>query len=472
MSGDRDAVGPLPLGFGIDLDVTAKRLRADLWFGGSPARVLRLTESGQAAWTKLRARGVVDRRTGRLARRLTDAGIAHPVPPPATSTDATVVVPAHGRADDLDHCLAALGNGYPVLVVDDASPDADAIAKVCAAHGATLVRRRENGGPGAARNTGLQWVDSEFVAFVDSDCVPPPGWLDVLLAHLSDPHVGAAAPRVTARAADTWPGRYSLLRSSLDLGALPARVAPGSRVSYLPTAALVVRRAALLGLDGGFDERLRVGEDVDLIWRLHAAGWRIRYDPSVQVPHREPATWRALLARRFRYGTSAGPLARRHPDALAPLVLHPWPTVAVAALLVRRPALATAAAGAGAATTARTLRRADIRTAGVVPATARAIQQTFLGLSRYATQFAAPVLLGALAARRTRPAAAALLLASPLSAWAGGRRLDPLRYTAGALADDAAYGAGVWVGSIRARTTTPLRPAVTWRPLRIDSHRS
>jgi mycofactocin glycosyltransferase len=464
--------GPMPLGFRLDLDPTAKQLRDDLWFGGSPARVLRLTEAGRAAWHELQEHGVVDRRTGMLARRLTDDGIAHPVPPATSAADVTVVVPAYGRTDDLDRCLAALGTGVPVLVVDDGSPDPDAIAKVCAAHGSTLVRRAVNGGPGAARNTALEHVRSEFVAFVDSDCAPPSGWLAPLLAHLADPQLAAVAPRVTACAADTWPGRYSRARSSLDLGDLPARVAPKTRVAYVPTAALVVRRSALLGSDRAFDETLRVGEDVDLVWRLHAAGRRIRYDPSVCVPHREPATWPALLARRFRYGTSAGPLARRHPGSLTPLVLHPWPTLTVAAVLARRPTLAAAAATAAFATTARVLRSADVPTTGLATATARAIQQTFLGIGRYATQFAAPGLVGGLVVRRTRLAAAALLCGPPLAAWAGQRRLDPVRYSAGMLADDVAYGAGVWVGSVRARTIAPLRPAVVRRPLRIDPDRS
>ena len=84
----------------------------------------------------------------------------------------------------------------------------------------------------------------------------------------------------------------------------------------MPTAALVVRarRPADAGQGGAvFDPALRCGEDVDLIWRLHDAGWRIRYEPAVRVGHHEPASWPGLLARRFRYGTSAAPLARRHP---------------------------------------------------------------------------------------------------------------------------------------------------------------
>jgi mycofactocin system glycosyltransferase len=293
-----------------------------------------------------------------------------------------------------------------------------------------------------------------------------------LLAHFADPLVGAVAPRIVGAADDSWAGRYTRERGSLDLGELPARVAPRSRVTYVPSAALLVRRAALRDLGVAFDERLRVGEDVDLVWRLAGAGWRVRYDPSVQVTHREPCTWWQLLARRFRYGTSAGELARRHPDAMSPLVLPPWPAVTVAGVLARRPVIAAGAAAAGLVTTARTLRAADIPTVGLVPAMADAVRQTWLGVGRYLTQFASPALLAALCVRRLRFAAASLLLGPPLAAWAPRRVIDPARFTLAAVADEVAYGAGVWVGSLRARTLRPVSPVVIRRPLRIDTRRS
>ncbi len=360
----------------------------------------------------------------------------------------------------------------PVVVVDDASRERAGVARICATHDATLVRRGENGGPGAARNTGLAHTQSEFVAFVDSDCTPPPGWLAPLLAHLADPLVAAVAPRIVGVADSSWAGRYTAERSSLDLGDLPARVMPRSRITYVPSAALVVRRAALADVGVAFDETLRIGEDVDLVWRLAAAGWRIRYEPSVHVMHREPATWPQLLSRRYRYGTSAGQLARRHPDAISPLVLHPWPTITVAAALARRPLVAAGAASVGAATMARTLRAADVPTTGLLPAMANGVRQTWLGLGRYLTQFAAPALFAALCLRRARFAATALLLGPPLAAWAPRRVLDPVRFTVGSLADEIAYGTGVWVGSARARTLRAIRPVVTWRPVRSTTRRS
>jgi mycofactocin glycosyltransferase len=498
---------PLPVGFRVTLDAGARELAPGVWFGGSPARMMRLTGPGRELWRRLSGGPVDSPGAGALARRLTDAGLAHPCPPPvagsadrapggapgsvAGAADLTVVVPVRDRAALLGRCLAALGDGHPVVVVDDGSRDPAAVAGVAAAHGATLVRRPVNGGPSAARNTGLEHATTELVAFVDSDCVPSPGWIDRLAGHFADPMVAAVAPRITAIAGPTVAGRYTRAAGSLDMGAQPARVAPGSRVSYVPTAALVARRAALRAVarpEGVFDPAMPVGEDVDLVWRLHAAGWRVRYDPAVRVGHHEPATWPGLLGRRLRYGTSAAPLAVRHPGSIPPLVLHPWPALTVAALLARRPAAAAGAYALSVLSTRRRLRAHGLPTAGVPRMTAGAAAQTWLATGRYATQYASPLLLALLlrGARGgqggrwgRRAAAASLLLGPPLAGWATRSALDtrsdrkvpfptpaidPIRYALAALADDMAYGAGVWAGCVTHRTTAPLRPFVAWRP--------
>lgn len=463
---------PLPAGFRITLDPDTRQLRDDLWFGGSPSRVLRLTAAGRRAWQELADGPITSPPVGALARRLTDAGFAHPVPPePTAQADLTVVVPVLDRPGPLARCLASLDGKHPVLVVDDGSDDPATIATIAAAHGAKLVRRDVNGGPGAARNTALEHVSTELVAFVDSDCTAEGDWADRLAAHFADPLLAAVAPRVRALAADTTAGRYTRAAGSLDLGDRPARVAPRTRMSYVPTAALVARRAALAKI-GGFDPELRVGEDVDLVWRLHAADHRVRYAPDVHVDHQEPATWRELLGRRARYGTSAAPLAKRHPGNLAPLVLHPWPALTVAALLARRPAVAAGGFAGAVLSMLKMLRANDIPTEGVVRAMGTAVHQTWLGAGRYGTQFAAPVLAALLVPRGwgRRAAVASLLLGPPLTRWLADRPgLDPVRYTVGALADDIAYGTGVWAGCLTHRTLAPVLPEIAWRPLRVDS---
>jgi mycofactocin system glycosyltransferase len=484
----------------VDLEDDTQEIADSVLFGGSPARVLRLSTAGTAALAELRAGPVTSPAGGVLARRLTDTGMARPrvarpsfrqeasaAPPTGTAAhmagapgagagdptgtgapapEVTVVVPVRDRAAELDRCLAAAGRRYPVVVVDDGSADPAALAAVCAGRGAELVRRDVNGGPGAARNTGLRSAGTEFVAFLDSDCVPPDGWIADLAGQFADPLVAAAAPRIVAAAA----GEASVL----DLGDRAARVAPMTRVAYVPTAALVVRRAAL---GGGFDESLRYGEDVDLVWRLIEAGWRVRYDPGVRVGHAEPASRAGLLRRRFRYGSSAAPLTRRHPGAVAPLVLQPWPAITMAALLARRPVTAAAAFGLSTGLLARRLRDNGLPATGLAGPMASGVLQTWLGTGRWCGQFAAPALLLALGrpggrTARTRwgrrLAAASLLAGPPLADWARQRdapgRPGPVRFTARALADQAAYGAGVYAGCVRERTIAPVLPAVSGKP--------
>jgi mycofactocin glycosyltransferase len=363
------------------------------------------------------------------------------------------------RAAELDRCLTALSGGGPVVVVDDGSADPAAVSAVAHRHGARVICR-PNGGPAAARNTGLAHVETPVVALLDSDCRPPGDWIERLIGHLDDPLVVAVAPRIVA-AGDgprTWAGRFASARPVLDLGPRPARVQPMTRVSYVPTAALLIRTEA-----ARFDESLRYGEDVDLIWRLLEQGHRVRYDPRVTVGHEEPHGWPALLRRRYAYGTSAAGLEVRHPGRVAPLVLVAAPTAVVVAVLARRPGWAVAAFAAGYADIALARRASGLPVTGIARPLATGIRETFVGSGRWVLQFALPLALaGALPrARRlvTLVTLAAWIGAAPVREWVRARPpLGLVPYVAGVLADDAAYGAGVWAGSLRHRHVRALIP--------------
>ena len=454
--------GPLPDGLPVVLDPDVRRLEGgSVLLGGDPGRLVRLRGDGDALLAALAEGRPADERVRGLARTLVDGGLAHPRPSAAPVADLVVVVPVRDRAAELDRCLTALGTAAPVLVVDDGSRDPAGVAEVCRRHGAQVLALRRNRGPAGARNAGLAATGAPIVALLDSDCLAPPGWLEGLVGHFSDPAVAAVAPRVRSLPGAGLLGRYAVARGPLDLGEAEGAVRPGTRVSYVPTAALVVRRSALAGPEP-FDGGLRYGEDVDLVWRLHDAGWRLRYDPRTVVLHAEPERWAAWLERRYRYGTSAGPLGVRHPRRLTPLVLTPWPTASWLLLVLGRPLPALACAAVPAALLHRRLRptglarRACVATA--VRATAQGVLATAGGLGGAGTVVTGPLLLGLLARRSTRRTAAVLLLAPPLLEWCRRRpALDPVRWTAVRLVDDGAYAAGVWRGCWNARTLAPLR---------------
>ncbi|MRH86744.1 mycofactocin system glycosyltransferase [Nocardia sp. SYP-A9097] len=467
----------LPQGFHIVLDSGTVVAEDGSLRGGSPARVLRLSPSGRRALDELRTGPVRSAAGAALARRLTDGGLAHPRPPlSGMGYSVTVVIPVKDRAEPLRQCLAALGAAHPVVVVDDGSDDPEVFANIALTYSATLVRRPDCGGPAAARNTGLSKVDTELVAFIDSDCIPTTGWFEELIPHFADPLVAAVAPRILTLRATTSAGRYGEVAGSLDMGAHEGRVVPGTRIAYVPSAALVVRRDALRDI-GVFDEDLRYGEDVDLIWRLHEAGLRVRYEPAAQVYHREPERWTELLARRFHYGTSAAPLAQRHPTSVTPLVVHPWHAATVLAALSGRAVPTALAFGLSVLATRRTLRRIGLPVEEATRTTGVGLFQTWLGLGRFMIQFTGPVLAALLTVRDPKPArrrfrraaAASLLLGTPVTTYLDTRpRLDPIRFTLGQFADHTAYGAGVWASCLRHRTLVPITPILTRKPRRIS----
>ena len=404
-----------------------------------------------------------------------DVHLIHPALPPRPGPhDVTAVVPIYERADELERCLSAL-KGVPVIVVDDGSPDPVPLRRVAAAHGVRLVRHRLNRGPAAARNTGLDLVDTPFVAFVDSDCRPEDGWLDILMPHFDDPRVAAVAPRVVPDAdGSRLLARYETARSALDMGTRPALVSPGARLGFVPTAALVVRTP--VARDVRFAEELRVGEDVDFVWRLTDCGRHVRYQPEARVAHTprlKPWSW---ARRRHEYGTSAPALAERHPGRLAPARPSAWNLAALAFLTSGRPLPAAACAAAATALLARGLTgtpgrwtlSATIVGKGVIAdaaAVGHALRREWwpLGL----------VCLAASGHSRVARAAASAMLAPIALEWLTDRPgVGPFRYTALRLLDDLAYGSGVTSAACARRSLAPLLPHIRLPRSRRPDHAS
>lgn len=396
--------------------------------GGSPLKLFRLTAAGAALVIRIANGDAVP--ASRLVDSLVNAGAIHPIPERQTWTEAdvTVVVPTRGIPDHVPR---------GAILVDDGSDTPVA--------GAT-VRLDVNQGPGAARNTGLELVTTGLVAFVDADVELPDDWLRPLLVHFDDERVGLVAPRVTTVRSGTAIADYEHDHSPLDLGRQPARIRAGSRVSYVPAAVLVCRTEAIRSI-GGFDAGLRFGEDVDLVWRLDAAGWRCRYEPAAVVHHAPRSTWSGWVRQRISYGSSAAPLAKRHHGALAPVRMSPWSVATWLLAMTRRPWLGSLVGVGSAAALIKKL-----------PDLPPAVSFRLAGLGNLhaGEQLASAIRrvwwpLVAIAALRSR-IARRILLAATISV------KRPLQ-----LVDDLAYSIGVWKGIATERTVAPLLPHfISW----------
>ncbi|HNM94395.1 MAG TPA: mycofactocin biosynthesis glycosyltransferase MftF [Mycobacterium sp.] len=463
----------LPDGFAVQVDRRVRTFGAgSALLGGSPTRLLRLAPQAQTMLDggRLEVRDAV---SAQLARTLLDATVAHPRPAGGPShRDVTVVIPVRDNAFGVYRLVMSL-RGMRVIVVDDGSAapvQADDFAGArCAVE---VLRHPRSKGPAAARNTGLGSCTTDYVAFLDSDVVPHRGWLEALLGHFCDPAVALVAPRIVGLGqSDELVARYEAVRSSLDLGVREAPVMPYGPVSYVPSAAIICRRSALLDA-GGFDETLASGEDVDLCWRLIESGSRLRYEPIALVAHEHRTRLRDWLGRKAFYGTSAAPLSVRHPDKTAPVVISAssllvWLPMSMGSMTGYLASLLVA--GFSTRRVARTMRNTEANHRDVALLALRGIGAAALQLSAAICRHYWPVALaGALISRRCRQAVLLAAVIDGVHDWITRRRNSDVEgkpiglgaYIVLKRLDDLAYGAGLWTGVVRERTLRPLKPQI------------
>ncbi|WP_309994233.1 mycofactocin biosynthesis glycosyltransferase MftF [Arthrobacter pascens] len=439
--------------------------------GGSPTRVLYLSEAASRMIVN-RTVSVTDAGTGLLADRLLEAGMADPVLtslPDLDLSTVTVVVPVYGRPLALDRLLTSIGSRHRVIVVDDCSPEPEPIKAVAEKHNVQLVRLAVNGGPARARNEGLKHATTPYVAFADSDVVVNSDTIALLLKHFNDPQVALAGPRVLGLdegGGMNWIERYEEARSSLDLGTYPATVRPRSPVSWLPGAFLLARTGAL---GEGFAAGSRVGEDVDLVWRLVEKGWRVRFEPDAKVWHEHRQSVVDWLSRKAFYGTSAHVLALRHSEAIAPAVLAPWSVAVVAAILFQRP---WSGPVAGAVTTlagwqiSRKLGRSEhpLRVGAGLTARGLLAAQTQT-MALFVRHWWPLTVIASIFSRRLRRALIVSCMVDALwEYWRTRPQLDPFRFALARRLDDLAYGTGVWYSALKGRSLRCLLPDIRRNP--------
>ncbi len=240
----------------------------------------------------------------------------------------TVCVCTRDRPAYLSACLDGLRRQtvrpgrFEVLVVDSASPPdaAGQVARLAVAAPNFRHLRVERPGVSLARNVGARCARAAWIAYLDDDAIPEPGWVRAILDAITEPNPpavigGRILPVWEAPLPAWWPAR---LRGALSI---VEHAWPGEyRTPDLPPAVepyaanMVVNVAALLEAGGfrtavgRYGDALLSDEEVQLAWRLQNAGLSARHDPRIVVRHQIQASrltpaW--LLRRLYWQGASA-----------------------------------------------------------------------------------------------------------------------------------------------------------------------
>lgn len=197
----------------------------------------------------------------------------------------SIITVTYNSSVIVENLLRSIPSGIPVVLVDNASRDAEATRILAAAHGARFIANAENAGFGRACNQGAEQADTEFLFFVNPDAELFPDTLEHLLA-AADAHPEASAFNTRIVKGDGslfFKRRSKLIAKSLWLSRDAAK--QDGEVPVLSGGALLVRKAAFNKV-GGFDPKIFLfHEDDDLSLRLKAEWGPLRYVYGAQVRH-------------------------------------------------------------------------------------------------------------------------------------------------------------------------------------------
>lgn len=191
-----------------------------------------------------------------------------------------------------------------VVVVDNGSTDGS--EQLLARHHpeAKWAPTGANLGYGGAANFGAAMVGAEYLLVCNADVVVEPGAVACMRGFLDQrPEVAVVGPRIVGQEGDLYPSarRFPDLVEAFGHG-IVGQFWPGNPfsrryrmtdwdhagardVDWVSGACFLARRTAWDAV-GGFDRSYFMYlEDVDLCWRLRAAGWVVSYEPRAQVVH-------------------------------------------------------------------------------------------------------------------------------------------------------------------------------------------
>lgn len=200
---------------------------------------------------------------------------------------------------------------FEVLIADDGSPFAAAVADIAAESNARHVRLEQRSGPAAARNKAARAASADILVFLDADTSVHADTLERFsCAFQAEPGLDAVFGSYDRQ--PTAPGLVGRFRNLLHSF---VHHHANRRACTFWAGCGAVRKGRFLDL-GGFDESFPRPsiEDVEFGMRLHEAGGRIELDPQIQVTHHKAWTLASMVWTDFYFRAIpwAG-LLRKHP---------------------------------------------------------------------------------------------------------------------------------------------------------------
>lgn len=251
----------------------------------------------------------------------------------------SIIIPVYNRPDEADELLESLCHqtvtDFEVIIVEDGStiPCQDVVGKYVDRLNVKYFVK-PNGGPGPARNYGVERAQGDYVLILDSDCVIPQGYLAAIETELQ------ANPCDAFGGPDAAHESFTPIQKAISYSMTSFFTTGGIRGGkkkldkFFPRSFNMGMRRSVYNTLGGF-ARMRFGEDIDFSYRIVEAGYSCRLFPDAWVWHKRRTDFDKFFKQVFNSGIARINLEKRHPGTMKLVHLLPMVfTVGVISLLV------------------------------------------------------------------------------------------------------------------------------------------
>jgi len=221
----------------------------------------------------------------------------------------SIIIPVFNRPKELDDLLQSIVKQqceveFETLVIEDGSDlKSDSLVEEYKTFLDIKYFYKENSGPGDSRNYGMNKARSEYFIILDSDCILPDNYLQEVYAILEKNYTDAYG------GADAAHPSFSSIQKAINYSMTSFLTTGGLRGNekqrnkfQLRSFNMGISKKAFLKT-GGFAKQ-RIGEDIDLTFKLWENGFQTQFIPNAFVFHKRRTNWTQFYTQTFRFGAA------------------------------------------------------------------------------------------------------------------------------------------------------------------------
>lgn len=238
------------------------------------------------------------------------------------------VIPVFNRPDEIDELLKSIVNlksklECEVIIVEDGStiPCLTVVESYRSQLNVSYYSK-PNSGPGDSRNYGMSVANGNYFIILDSDCLLPETYLEIVTKNLTEDYVDCYG------GPDAAHDSFSDLQKAINF-AMTSFISTGGIRGGKKGAKHFQPRSFNMGLSkeafkasGGFGT-IHPGEDPDLAIRLKNLGFRTALFEDAFVYHKRRISWKKFYQQIYKFGMVRPILNTWHPETNKPVFWLP-----------------------------------------------------------------------------------------------------------------------------------------------------